>query len=300
MTDTIIAYLADLTGSGLEIESLANQLTDADNTLPTEIITAYLPVIPGKHEQQAAAEKIGEIQQVLANIWHYFPSCPEPKLNTETILEEDWGRKWKSFFTSFQITESLIIKPSWENNSELKETEATGNFFIEMDPGLAFGTGHHASTQLALLLLEELILKQRMQPRAILDVGTGSGILAMACVLFGAEKGLAIDNDPDAVETARQNIANNNLEKRITVSSEDITSLHGSFDIVVANITHDVLVDLSTDLVSRINPHGFLVLSGILKGDQEQSIRETYSEKGLQSIKSLTRDEWAALLFEKR
>lgn len=298
MTDAVAAFLSDLTGIGLEISSQESIKTTADNTFTPEKITAYIPVGSEEFDKKTATVKIEELKLFLSNVSHIFPDCPEPDLLIETIIEEDWGEKWKSFFTSFQITPTLTIKPSWEDIREQEKEDQARKIIIEMDPGLAFGTGHHASTQLALLLLEELFQGRTMMPDEVLDVGTGSGILAMACGLYGVRHVLAIDNDPDALETAKQNIIRNRLEDRITVSDQDITSVKSGFNLVVANITHDTLAGLAKHLTSLINPGGFLVLSGILKEDQEHSIREIYTNLGLNHIKSLTKNEWAALQFQ--
>jgi ribosomal protein L11 methyltransferase len=300
MTEAVAAYLADLTGTGLEITSPHDDPTSTALTYATEKITAYIPISPQNSGGKAAAKKIEELRKFLAKVWHIFPDCPAPVFGTETIAEEDWGAKWKSFFTSFQITPRLTIKPSWEVAEELEREGGFKQAVIEMDPGLAFGTGHHASTQLALLLLEELFRDGAMQPGKVLDVGTGSGILAMACGLFGAREVLALDNDPDAVETAKQNILRNRLEGTVSANGLDVKTLTAGFDIVVANITHDVLAQLAKPLSNLIYAHGFLVLSGILKGDQENSIREIYAEQGLEFMKRLAKDEWAALQFKKK
>jgi ribosomal protein L11 methyltransferase len=296
MTEVVAAYLADLTGTGFEISSKEKKPTSAANMFPTENISAYIPIVPTETGNKAACKKVAELRQFLVKVWHNFSDYPAPVLHTETIMEEDWGGKWKSFFTSFHITPTLTIRPSWEETEEHEEKR----FVIVMDPGLAFGTGHHASTQLALLLLDELCLNKRKKPEKMLDVGTGSGILAMACGLFGVKEILALDNDPDAIATATQNILRNRLEGRISVSARDVSSVKADFDLVVANITHDILAEHAKILSSRINPGGFLVLSGILKGDQEHSIGEMYVKHGLALRKSLTKDEWAALLFHKK
>ena len=180
MSDAVAAYLAELTGTGLEISSPDNSLTKTVHTFPTEKITGYLPIGPQESDKKGAHKKITGLQQFLAKACHIFPDCHAPQLLTETILEEDWGETWKSFFTSFQITPTLTIKPSWEVVEEQERTGDANKAVIEMDSGLAFGTGHHASTQLALLLLEELFQNETKKPERILDVGTGSGILAMA------------------------------------------------------------------------------------------------------------------------
>ena len=299
MSEAITAYLAELTGTGLEITSPENNRTKTDGAFPTETITAYIPIALKESVNDAASEKIAALRQFLFMVWHIFPDCPAPVLSTHTIMEEDWGEKWKRFFTSFQITPGLTIKPSWEAAEVLGPDGGNKKAVIEIDPGLAFGTGHHASTQMALLLLDELFQAKGKQLERILDVGTGSGILAMACGLFGAKEVLALDNDPDAVETARQNILKNRLEGRITVSGREISSVKAGFDLAVANITHDILAGLAKLLSGLIKPQGFLVLSGILKGVQEHSIGGIYAKHGFACIKSLHKDEWAALLMHK-
>ena len=293
MTEAVAACLADLTGTGLEISAPENGETSRVPSFPTETITAYILMAPTEADRKAARKKMSDLRHFLGHITHIFPDCPSPVLHTEIIAEEDWGEKWKSFFTSFHITPTLTIKPSWEE----AEAHANGSLVIEMDPGLAFGTGHHASTQLALLLLEKLFQDKGKRLEKALDLGTGSGILAMACALFGAREVLAIDNDADALEAARQNVLRNGLAGRITVSSEAISAVKGDFDLVVANITHDILAELATLLAGLIKPQGFLVLAGILQGDQEHSISNIYAKQGLVCMERLTRDEWTALQF---
>jgi len=299
MTEAVAAYLADLSGSGVEISSSEGDLiNDIDNPAAFEKITTYISIDPSDSENETISKKINELKQFLANLPLIFTECPAPKFFTEIIMEEDWGKAWKSFFTSFQITPKLTIKPSWEKTKKQSQ-EDNGEHIIEMDPGLAFGTGHHASTQMALLLLEELYQSRTMKLEKVLDVGTGSGILAMGCGLFGAINVLAIDNDPDAVETAKGNIIRNRLEDIITVSDQDIASIESGFNLIVANIIHDTLAEMAKLLTGLLAPKGYLILSGILKGDQENSIREIYTGQGLSFIEIMTKDEWAALQFQK-
>ena len=300
MTDAVSAYLAALTGSGLEISVPENGQTKTAAAFPIETITAYVPIVLTEPDGDPAAKKIEDLKQFLTKAERIFPYCPAPVLHIETIMEEDWGKNWKSFFTSLQISPTLTIKPSWETAEPFQGEGEDNKLVIEIDPGLAFGTGHHASTQLALLLLEELFQDSGRRFEKILDVGTGSGILAMACGLFGAREVVAIDNDPDAVETATQNVLRNHLEERVAVSGREVSSLKAGFDLIVANITHDILADLAKLLASLINPRGFLVLSGILKGEQECSVVGIYEKNGLACIKSLVKDEWAALQFQKK
>jgi len=300
MTEAVAAFMVDLSGSGIEISpSEEDRSNDKDSDITFEKITAYIPIGPTESDKKAVSKKINELRQFLANLSLIFAGCSSPSFNTEMIIEEDWGKIWKSFFTSFQITPKLTIKPSWEETKGQSQKDSGENIVIEMDPGLAFGTGHHASTQLALLLLEQLLQNNKGKLINILDVGTGSGILAMGCALFGAKDVLAIDNDPDAVETAKGNIVRNRLEHIVTVSGQDVASIRSSFDLLVANIIHDTLAEMAKLLTGLLASKGYLVLSGILKEDQENSIREIYTRQGLNFIKTLTKDEWAALLFQK-
>lgn len=122
----------------------------------------------------------------------------------------------------------------------------------------------------------------------------------MVCGLYGAAEVLAIDNDPDAIETARQNIIRNRLQNIVTVNGADLHTLAPGFDIVVANITHDILAELAKPLTRLLHQDGFFVLSGILKGDQEYSINGIYVKLGLTLLKKRTKDEWAALILQKK
>ena len=299
MTDAVAAYLADLSGTGVEISpSEKDQSNDKGSGVIFEKITAYLLIDPVESDKRAVSKKINKLKEFLSSLSLIFTECSSPELHTEIIKEEDWGKAWKSFFTSFQITPKLTIKPSWEEAKKQKQDDS-GEHVIEMDPGLAFGTGHHASTQLALLLLEELLQNNKGELIKILDVGTGSGILAMGCALVGAKQILAIDNDPDAIETAKGNINRNRLEHIVTVSGQDIASIQPGFDLLVANITHDTLAELAKPLTGLLAPKGYLVLSGILKGDQENSILKIYTEQGFNNLKNLAKDEWIALLMQK-
>lgn len=295
MTELVAERVGVLTGSGVEIISAAEKPAEGATMLPPEQITAYFAAAPSAGDREGTGEKMAQLHQVLAEVHQFFPNCPSPVLDTEIITEEDWSAAWKRFFTTFQITPHLTIRPSWEDAGK----QAGTGCIIEMDPGLAFGTGHHASTQLALLLLEEVCFGRGIKPAQVLDFGTGSGILAMACALFGAGEVLALDNDPDAVTAAEQNISRNKLADRIHASTRELAEVVTAFDLVVANITHDILARNAETLSLCVNRDGFLVLSGILQGEQETSIENIFARLGLQPVKRLARDEWAALLLHK-
>ena len=214
-----------------------------------------------------------------------------PRVAWKILPAQDWGNRWKEHFHPFALTPGLVIAPTWE-----EYTAQPGEKVIVMDPGMAFGTGHHATTSMAAALLLETVAANAA---TVLDVGCGTGILAMAAALSGAERVLAIDNDPLAVTAARENVARNGLDTTIDVSGEILSSLSGNFQIVIANIVYEVLLDLSRDLARLTAPGGALILSGILAGKQEESIARHFAGLSCLQTDQRRQDEWAALRLRK-
>ncbi|WP_446010415.1 50S ribosomal protein L11 methyltransferase [Candidatus Electrothrix sp.] len=237
-------------------------------------------------EQQTALQRL---EQELADLFGLYGLTP-PQPEYSLMADEDWATSWQHFFTPFAIIPGLVIKPSWEEYTPAEDEQV-----IEMDPGMAFGTGQHASTQLALGLIRSCfdggILTR------VLDVGTGTGILAMSAALFGAEQIVALDNDPEAVRVAQENIAHNQLADKITVSGDDLLRISGQYDLICANIIHDVLVDMASNMVQLLADKGSVVLAGILQGEQEENIIRIYQELGLKMGQTLYEDEWVSLLL---
>jgi len=279
--DHLAAFLTDLSGGGIE------QIPDPENQA-LETVIGYLPV----------DRELTEKKQRLNDFCSHLLGKPAPGgtgcFSSEIIEEEDWGRTWKKQFKPLEITPHLVIKPTWEDY-----VPAAHQKIISLDPGMAFGTGHHASTRLALELIESAILTDRVKHEQMLDVGTGTGILAMAGALLGAGQVTAIDNDPDAVAVARENVLLNNLADLVTINDQELSTLPQRFDLIIANITHDTLIDMAPLLTERLTRGGALILAGILRGEQEDNIRRTYEKSGLVTMTTRTGDEWAAFYFRK-
>jgi ribosomal protein L11 methyltransferase len=276
LADAVAGLLAEVTGAGVECAA-----ADAGR----ERIVGYL--LEGA---DAAAMEAG-LRAGLAALAARVPEAGPIAVRADPVLEEDWGGSWKVHFRPFAASPGLVVKPSWEAYEP-----TPGVAVIEMDPGMAFGTGLHASTRLALRLVEERLAGGA--PVRVLDLGTGTGILAMACALRGAEV-VAADNDPDAVAAARANVERNRLGDRVRVTGEDLEALGGPFELVVANITADVLEALASPLAARVAPGGALVLSGILAGAQAAEVRAAYERLGLRCTAAREEGEWAALAFGK-
>lgn len=283
-SEIIAAYLAALTEAGVEHIGAAA----AAHAKSQETIIGYLADGPGRPAKEA------ELNAFLENIARQFPDAPCPALQQEFIHEEDWHLGWKKHFKPCPVTPRLTIKPSWENY-----TPAQHETVIEMDPGMAFGTGHHASTRLAMEFIDALFAADNSLPVNVLDVGTGTGILAIACALLGASQVTAIDNDPDAVAAARENVEKTQLAGTVTVSAKALSDLAASFDLITANITHDVLIELAPAILPLLRNKGHLILAGILKGEQERSILASYTAMGFRPAGVRTHQEWAAIHFIK-
>ncbi len=275
--EAIADVMGVLSGSGVEQTPLQK---DGSST-----ITGFFRLDRGQNREQI----LGRVRQETADLFKLYDLTP-PEPVCSFLADEDWATSWQQFFKPFAIIPGLVIKPSWESY-----TPGADEQIIEMDPGMAFGTGQHASTKLALGFIRDCF--RNNLPETVLDVGTGTGILAMAAVLFGAEKAVAIDNDPEAVRVAAENIAGNNLGQAISPSATDLSEITGSYDLICANIVHDVLVEMAPALARLLAPGGRLVLAGILRGGQEQNIIEVYRKLNIPLLRAAHEDEWAALLL---
>jgi ribosomal protein L11 methyltransferase len=207
------------------------------------------------------------------------------------VAEDEWRDAWKKHFRVDHVTPRLVIVPSWEPHEP-----AAGEILLDLDPGRAFGTGAHASTRLCLRELDAIA-----RPVArFLDVGTGSGILSIAAAkLHPSATGVAIDNDPIAVDAARENLERNGVAARVEASGRPLEELEGVFDLVLANIQADVLEPLAPALAARVAPGGILLLSGLL-APQTSGMAAIYAREGVELAArrvSVEDPDWAALVF---
>ena len=280
LVEAISDFLIGIIGAGVE--------TGAADEDSYGTINGYVDQAdPNQAVIDSILEKVSDYLAELASLFNVI----EPTLTSTIMEEEDWGKIWKEHFKPFAIVPGLVISPTWE-----EYRAEPGELLIEIDPGMAFGTGHHATTSLSLRCIKE-VLESSDADQRLLDVGTGTGILGIAAALFGAVKVLGIDNDPDAVSAAKENVVRNCLQQSMQVGLTPLSSLDGSYDVVVANIIHDVLVEMSADLVRLTAAGGVLILSGILVGEQVESVVTLFTESGFSLEKEEASGEWAALMF---
>lgn len=209
------------------------------------------------------------------------------QLTCREIDEEDWAESWKVFFKPITVDRDLIIKPSWENLITDPRT-----MVIDMDPGMAFGTGTHPTTILCL----RLIRKYAVNGGTFLDVGTGSGILSIAAAKFGVGSIVAVDTDVTALTIAAENLSRNGVdpERWRTISGHLIEQVSGRFGLIVANILTDVILELLVDVHRVLEPGGIFICSGIIQRQTERIV-QAMAKRQLEIVAVETLDDWVGL-----
>lgn len=253
---------------------------EIDPTRPVSVRT-YFP------DDERAKEKLEMVERALGYLRMLRQIGP---LKVQGCKEEDWANAWKNYYGVLRVGTHIVIKPSW-----LEHEPGEGDIILDLDPGMAFGTGLHATTRLCLAALEEIV-----QPGMnILDLGTGSGILAIAAAKLGGQNTpvLALDTDTVAVEAATQNIERNNLADQIELGqgSASAAQERAPYNLIVANILASVIIDLSTSLRDLLEPGGTLISSGIFI-DRESSIMEALQKAGLPVRERRQEGDWLCLI----
>ncbi len=247
-------------------------------------ITAYYP------EDTELTERLQKIEAELAAVEKRIGKFRFGPALFRHVTEEDWSDEWKQYFHVTRVGKHIVIKPSWEDYEPEPE-----DVVLELDPGMAFGTGTHPTTVLVLEALEKMIRPDT----TVFDVGTGSGILAMTAAKLGAKNVKAVDIDGVAVRTAKENIEKAGMQDRIEVRQGDL--LHGTegkADVIVANILADIIIMLLPDIPGKLKEGGLFFASGIIE-DYQQDVTEAAEKAGLR-VKETTRiKDWVGLLMEK-
>ena len=209
------------------------------------------------------------------------------RLDTKSVDDQAWTGVWKKYFKPFHASDRLVVKPTWEPYNPSPE-----DLVIEIDPGMAFGSGTHETTGMCLSLLEEVI----HGGEDIIDVGTGSGILAIGAALLGAGHVLAFDIDPDAVKVAQENVRHNRVENIVSVHQGNLLDrVSDVCDICVANIISDVIISFAAPLIKHIRPGGLFLCSGIVSLRSEE-VACALENAGFEILRRETRGEWTAFL----
>lgn len=249
------------------------------------VLKAYLP------GEGASTEGLGlRIEAFLSRLAGFFPDAGPSAFRLDRIRDQDWRTAWRKHFRPEQVTPGLLILPAWD-----PVPSKPPGLILRMDPGPAFGTGSHPTTRMCLQAMEEFVPKG---PFSLLDVGTGSGILAMYGVLLGASPAAAVDVDEAALRWAGWNLELNGLEEAVQLSSKPLDQWKTPFSIVTANLALDVIMDLMPCFPRVVDPGGILVLSGLLM-EQVTLVTPALAGKGFSMVGELGSEEWACIVAER-
>jgi ribosomal protein L11 methyltransferase len=278
--------------------------------LPSSVVVvkAYLPLDESVHELRRRIEEgLWHLSQAYGTSPAAAFAAPIPEPVFRTLAEEDWAHAWKRQYHVQRIGRQIVIVPAWEEYTPTSE-----QVVIRLEPGMAFGTGLHPTTRLCLKALEEHLVPHG----DVLDVGTGSGVLAIAAARLGARSVLALDADLSAVSVARENVAMNGVARRVTVQhgtlpgSQAVPSYFlagdalelldtGQFDLVLINILAPVIVSLAPELAARLTPSGKVIASGLIE-NQEEEVTGALQAEGLRVVERMREKDWVALVAQRR
>jgi len=283
--EAVTALFLDLGAGGVVLDD-----DDAD----APFLVAYWP------DDEQLHERLQRLRHGLAALPDHGLPEAEGDVQVDWVEEEDWAHGWKAHFRPRLVGARLLIRPTWdgEGGNEPASAEGAERITIWLDPGMAFGTGHHPTTRLCLELMERHVTPGM----AVADVGTGSGILAIAAARLGAEQVVAVDVDPHAVKVAQENAAVNGVEERVAFAPGSAARARelagGPVPLVVANITADVLTFLKDDLAALVAPGGRIIVSGIVEPKWD-GVKAAFAALGFSVEEARREDDWVAAVLRR-
>lgn len=250
------------------------------------IVKAYLTV------NSFLNETIDEIKEAINNLVLYNIDIGKNNVSISEVNEEEWATAWKKYYHPVKISERFTIVPTWEDYSPVSSDE----LIIELDPGMAFGTGTHPTTVMCIQALERTVKEKDI----VVDVGTGSGVLSIAAAMLGAEKVTALDLDEVAVESARLNVELNKVQEVVTVAQNNLLDgVEAGADIVVANILAEIILKFTKDAASIVKPNGYFIVSGIIQ-QKKQDVKEALIGAEFEIIETIEMEDWVAIIGKRK
>jgi len=232
------------------------------------------------------------VDRLVTGLESVLPGLSVADIVTRRVYQEDWAEGWKQHFSALRFGPRLVIKPTWET-----WTAAGHEVVVSLDPGMAFGTGSHETTRLCLQALADRF-EQVPATDTVLDVGTGSGILAIAAAALGATRVIGCEIDVEACRVARENVTLNRVDDRVMVTEQPLDALSGLHDLVIANIMAEENVRLADQLVARLAPGAELILSGILR-EKEAFVRSGFAGFGLSGPDVRYENDWCCIIYQR-
>ncbi|MFC0270061.1 50S ribosomal protein L11 methyltransferase [Metabacillus herbersteinensis] len=297
--EPISHILHEAGASGVVIEDKADLLKERENVYgeiyqldpndyPNEgvIVKAYLSM------NSFLGETVDGIKAAINHLHVYNIDLGKNNITISEVNEEDWATAWKKYYHPVKISERVTIVPTWE----MYEPVHTDELIIELDPGMAFGTGTHPTTVLCIQALERYVQKNDF----VIDVGTGSGVLSIATALLGASSVKALDLDPVAVESARINCKINKVQHVVEVSQNNLLEgLEGPVDVIVANILAEVIVRFVDQAHELIKTNGYFITSGIIH-TKKAEVKDALLQAGFEVVETMVMEDWVAFVARKK
>ncbi len=290
-----ILYEAGVTGVVIEdhMPITADSPTSWDYIDPTlededfegVTVIGYLP------DDVTFSDKLLEIKNAIDLLVHFDIDAGLKEITISEVSEEDWSTSWKKYYKPVRVGKNIVVKPIWE---EYEKQE--GDLILELDPGMAFGTGTHETTVMCMEALEKYVKPHQ----TVIDVGTGSGILSITAALLGANPVVGIDLDPVAVRSAKENVHHNQLTDKIMILQGDLLSDEvPEADIVVSNIIASIIIKLIPDAIQTLKEDGIFICSGIIK-EKLYSVQKVLLENDMVIVEVNERGEWVSIVSRKK
>lgn len=288
LVEALSNFLEEMGTGGVFQDVPVQDSFDGATVSTQEEVKSYLPW------SRTAKKQKDRIAAYIDSLSSLFPKLEKPSLSTRTITDPDWGEQWKKYFKPLRVSGDIVIKPTWERYSP-----AGNDIVVDIDPGMAFGTGQHSSTRMCIAAIEDLLIRDGSRgERTVLDVGTGTGILAICAAKIGVRSVTGIDIDPKAVEIAGRNIVINGVEDRVEIINRDIALCKGSFDLIVANLISGLLIQLHEHLLSLTKPGGYIIASGLTEHDAKD-VEKIFCNADVTLHDTQAEKEWVCYTFRK-
>ncbi|KLV27331.1 50S ribosomal protein L11 methyltransferase [Niallia circulans] len=262
------------------------QLNPDDYPEEGVLVKAYLPI------NSFLGETVEAIKENINNLVLFNIDIGLNKVSIMEVNEEEWATAWKKYYHPVKISEKFTIVPTWEDYTPVH----TDELIIELDPGMAFGTGTHPTTVLCIQALERIVKKDDV----VIDVGTGSGVLSIAAAMLGAKSVLALDLDEVAVRSAKLNIKLNKVHEKTSVRQNNLLSgIEEQAEVIVANILAEVIVRFTDDVYRLLQKDGFFIASGIILQKKEE-VKDAIIASGLEIIETVQMEDWVSITAQKK
>lgn len=262
------------------------QLNPSDYPEEGVVIKAYLPV------NSFLGETVEEIKQSINNLILYNIDIGRNRVTLSEVNEEEWATAWKKYYNPVKVSERFTIVPTWEEYTPVNSDE----LIIELDPGMAFGTGTHPTTVMCIQALERTV----KEGDTVIDVGCGSGVLSIAAAMLGAKKVHALDLDEVAVQSAKLNTKLNKVHHTVDVSQNNLLEgIDDTVDIVVANILAEVILRFTDDAAKTVKKDGYFITSGIIQQKKDQ-VKTAIENAGFEIVETLQMEDWVSFIAKRK